>query len=214
MELQTQDAGSASHPRTMAVPHRALRREPVVFGQALELLLADVEELNARAREALAGLGLALRESLRVAYPGALWASAIGILSGAIYPHLSTPLAEFALGRRFMTRALQTRMGAAMRAHARVVGPQRTLLRLSQNLRTLNNFLGASVHELPRHVGWELVLRPLPEFFLADGVRGEPPHFTRGVLTTAFQATGVSSIQMSVVGHNEPLAMSTFHITF
>jgi uncharacterized protein (TIGR02265 family) len=214
MELQTQDAGSAFHTRTMAEPHRAIRREPVVFGHALELLLADAEALGARAREALAGLGLSLREPLHVAYPGALWAGAIHILSGTLYPHLSTPRAERALGRRFMESTLQSRMGAAMIAHARAVGPQRTLLRLSQYLRTMNNFLGVSARELPRHAGWELVLRPLPEFFLSAGVHGEPPHFTQGALTTLFQAAGVSGFRMGLVDHDESLAKSTFHLAF
>ncbi|MFY0570957.1 DUF2378 family protein [Archangium lansingense] len=198
----------------MSVPHRAIRREPVVFGHALELVLADAEALGSRASEALAGLGLSLNEPLRAAYPGALWAGAIHILSEALYPHLSTPKAEFALGRRFMERALQSRLGAAMMAHAKVIGPQRTLQRLTHNLRAFNNFLGASARELPGQAGWELVMRPLPEFFLAPGVYGEPPQFTRGMLTTAFHTAGLSRVRMDVVHHEASLGMSIFHLAF
>jgi uncharacterized protein (TIGR02265 family) len=214
MELQTQHAWNTPPTRTTSVPHRTLRREPVVFGHALETLLAGAGTLGPQALEALAGLGLSPREPLRAAYPGVVWTGAIHVLSSVLYPHLSASKAEFALGRRFTEQSLVTRMGAAMHAHARAVGPERTLLRLSHNLRTSNNFIGAAARELPGQRGWELVMRPLPEFLLMAETHGEPPHFTRGVLTTTFHAAGVSSFRMEVVRHDEQLGASTFHITF
>ena len=214
MELQPQNTWSTPLPRTNAVPHRALRREPVVFGHALETLMAGAGTLGPQALDALAGLGLSPGEPLRAAYPGVLWTGAIHVLSSVLYPHLSAPRAEFMLGRGFMEHSLVTRMGVAMNAHARAVGPERTLLRLTHNLRTLNNFMGAAARELPGQRGWELVMRPLPEFLLMAETHGEPPHFTRGVLTTAFHAAGVSSFRMEVVRYDEQLGAATFHITF
>jgi uncharacterized protein (TIGR02265 family) len=134
--------------------------------------------------------------------------------ASVLYPHLSAPKAEFMLGRRFMEQSLSTRMGAAMHAHARAVGPERTLQRLSHNLRTVNNFMGATARALPGHRGWELVIRPLPEFLLMAETHGEPPHFTRGVLTTVFHTAGVSGFRMEVVRHDEQLGASTFHLSF
>ncbi|WP_158501966.1 DUF2378 family protein [Vitiosangium sp. GDMCC 1.1324] len=206
MEQHTHSAWSTSH--------HAIRREPVVFGHALEHLLADVELLQPRAQEALAGLGLSLHEPLHAAYPGAVWVGAIHVLSDALYPHLSPSRAHVALGRRFMEKTLQSRLGAAMNAHARAIGPERMLSRLSHQFRMMNNFLGVSVHERPAHAGWELVIRPLPEFLLLPGVHGEPPHFTRGALTTAFQAAGVSGVRMNLVDHDATLGASVFHVTF
>ncbi|QRK12100.1 DUF2378 family protein [Archangium violaceum] len=191
----------------------SLRREPVVFGHVMELLLTDMELLHPRASEALAGLGLSSREPHAI-YPSAAWVGAIHVLSGALYSHLSSPGAEFALGRRFMARILRSRMGEVMNARARAVGPERTMHRLPNQLRMLNNYLGASVHELPGKSRWELTLRPLPEFFLSSGVHVEPPQFTRGALTTAFQAAGVSGIQMDLVRHDASLGTSSFHLTF
>ncbi|WNG33103.1 DUF2378 family protein [Archangium violaceum] len=193
-------------------PH-SLRREPVVFGHVMELLLTDLELIHPRAREALAGMGLSSGEPHAV-YSSAAWVGAIHVLSGALYSHLSSPSAEFALGRRFMARLLRSRLGEVMNTRARATGPERTLHRLPNQLRMLNNYLGASVHALPGAGRWELSLRPLPEFFLSAGVHVEPPHFTRGAIITSFQAAGVFDLQMDLMRHDVSLGTSTFHLTF
>lgn len=214
MDLQLQNDGYTPRSRTLSPLPRAVRREAVVFGHALELLLADAGALGPQALGVLGALGLSPREPLQAAYPGSLWAGAIRVLSSALYPHLPSHRAEFALGRRFQECLLQSRIGAAMNAHAQLVGPERTLQRLPNILRAMNNFLDASARELPQGNGWELVLRPLPEFSAHAESLGEPPHFARGVITTAFQAAGVSTIHVDVVRHDAVLGASTFHVTF
>ncbi len=192
---------------------RECRREPVVFGHALETLLAEAEVLAPHTLGALARLGLS-PYALEVAYPAQVGAEALAILVQALSADLGTAGAEFLLGQRCCERVQHSRMGAAMTAHARVVGPERTLLRTARNLRTANNFTDATVRPLPGGQGWELVTSPLPEFSTVRGLRMDPPHFLRGMLTRAFEAAGVSGVRMELVAHDEASGTATFHVFF
>ncbi len=193
---------------------REFGREPVVFGHALETLLAEAEVLTPHALDTLGRLGLAPLYPLEVAYPCEVWAEAIDTLVRALSADVGTARAEFLLGQRYAERALRSRIGSAMNAHARVVGPERTLLRTARNLRTTNNFTDATVRELPGGKGWELVTRPLPEFAASKWLRMDPPHFLRGVLTRSFEAAGAEGVRMELVGHDETRGSATFHVFF
>jgi uncharacterized protein (TIGR02265 family) len=198
----------------LAETSQGFGREPVVFGHALETLMAEAEVLVPHALDDLAGLGLSPLHPLEVAYPGELWSEALGILVRALSADLGTAAAEFLLGQRYCDRSLRSRLGSAMNAHARVVGPERTLLRTARNLRTANNFTDATVRALPGGRGWELVTSPLPEFAAARWLRMEPPHFLRGVLTRALESAGADGVRMELVDHDEARGTSTFHVFF
>ncbi|XXF74930.1 DUF2378 family protein [Myxococcaceae bacterium GXIMD 01537] len=189
-----------------------VRRIPVVFGPALELLLAEAGHLGPSTLQALGRLGLTPRASLDAAYAAAVWPAAIRILADAT--NQDPARAEFVLGQRFMERALRSRMGVAMSAHARAVGPERTLARLSHHLRALNNFMDASVRERSLGGGWDVTLRPLPEFACLGAAASEPPHFTRGVLTTGFHASGVPGVRVDVVRQDTVLGSASFRVGF
>src|SRR5690349_7451689 len=107
---------------------REFVREPVVFGHALETLMAEAEALVPQALGELAQLGLSPLQPLEVAYPGVMWAEALDFVARALSADLDRAGAEFLLGQRYCERALRSRMGSAMNAQARVVGPERTLL--------------------------------------------------------------------------------------
>jgi uncharacterized protein (TIGR02265 family) len=189
-------------------------REPVVFGHALETLLAEAEVLAPHTLDALARLGLSPLHPLEVAYPEEVWSEALHILVQALSADLGTSAAEFLLGQRYSERALRSRLGSAMNSHARVVGPERTLMRTARNLRTANNFTDATVRALPGGKGWELVTSPLRQFAASMRLRMDPPHFLRGVLTRSFEAAGARGVRMELVDHHEASGTATFHVFF
>jgi uncharacterized protein (TIGR02265 family) len=151
---------------------------------------------------------------LDVAYPAAVWSEALRILVQALSADLGTAAAEFLLGQRYAERALRSRIGSALNAHARVVGPERTLMRTARNLRMANNFIDAAVRELPGGRSWELVTRPLQPFSGRGMPSMDPPHFQRGVLTHNLMAAGAREVRMEVVEHDEACGRATFHAFF
>ncbi|MFL5344882.1 MAG: DUF2378 family protein [Hyalangium sp.] len=192
---------------------REFGREPVVFGHALETLVAEAEVVAPHMLGTLERLELGPSYPLEVAYPCEVWAEALDILVRALSADVGSARAEFLLGQRYGERALRSRIGSAMNAHARVVGPERTLRRTARNLRTNNNFTDATVRALPGGNGWELITRPLPEFATSKWLRMDPPHFLRGVLTRSFEAAW-GGAHMELVDHDETRGSSTFHVFF
>jgi uncharacterized protein (TIGR02265 family) len=193
---------------------REFGSEPVVFGHALETLMAEAEVLTPHLLGQLSCLGLSPLRTLEVAYPGEVWSEALGLMVQALSADLGTAAAEFMLGQRYGERALRSRIGSAMNAHARVVGPERTLMRTARNLRMANNFTDATVRALPGGTGWELVTSPLAKFTASKWLRMDPPHFLRGVLMRSFEAAGAGGVRMELVGHNETRGTATFHVFF
>ncbi|MCY1017897.1 DUF2378 family protein [Pyxidicoccus sp. MSG2] len=181
-------------------------REPVVFGHALEALLAAADPLTPARLAALEQLGLNTHRPLLAAYPFAVWPEAIRLLAG-------TEAGQYALGQRFLECVQQSKVGAALHDFAKVVGAERMLLRMSRNIRSSNNVLDALVTPRSEDTGWELLVRPLAEFTHVPGLRAEPPHFVRGLLTSAFQQAGARLARVELLRHDAACATSTFHVT-
>jgi uncharacterized protein (TIGR02265 family) len=181
-------------------------REPVVFGHALEALLAAADPLTPARLAALEQLGLNTHRPLLAAYPFAIWPEAIRLLAG-------TEAGQYALGQRFLERVQQSKVGAALHDFAKVVGAERMLLRMSRNIRSTNNVLDAMVTPRSEDTGWELLVRPLVEFTHISGLLAEPPHFVRGLLTSAFQQAGARTARVELLRHDAARATSTFHVT-
>jgi uncharacterized protein (TIGR02265 family) len=191
-----------------------ITREPVVFGHALETLVAEAEVLAPHTLDALGRLGLVPLYPLEVAYPVEVWSEAQRILVQALSADLGTAAAEFLLGQRYADRAQRSRIGAALNAHARVVGPERTLMRTARNLRMANNFIDAAVRELPGGKGWELIVKPLAPFHGLRRPCMDPPHFLRGALSRDLEAAGARGVRMELVEHDAARGMATFHVFF
>jgi uncharacterized protein (TIGR02265 family) len=187
-------------------------REPVVFGHALETLLAAAEPLTPTTLAALERLGVSPLRPLQAAYPCAVMPEAIRLLARAEAPSGDTEAAEYALGQRFAERSRQSKLGAAMHDFARVVGAERMLLRMSRNIRSTNNYLEAVVTPRDEDTGWRLLIRPVAEFARVPGLRAEPPHFIRGLLTAALQQAGAPSARVELLHHDPVRLTNTFHV--
>lgn len=60
--------------------------------------------------------------------------------------------------------------------------------------------------------GWRLLIRPVAEFARVPGLRAEPPHFIRGLLTAALQQAGAPSARVELLHHDPVRLTNTFHV--
>lgn len=87
-------------------------------------------------------------------------------------------------------------------------------MRTARNLRMANNFIDATVRELPGGKGWELVTRPLQPFSGLAMPCMDPPHFQRGALSRGLEAAGARGVRMELVAHDEARGTAMFHVFF
>lgn len=114
--------------------------EPLIFAQTIEGLLRALGSLSVRDVEALRACGIDATKPLLPAYPLAQFIAAMDWAGERALPGRPSLEQTRELGRRFMDAYQQTLVGRAMVAGMRVIGPWRTLQRLTTKFRTGNNF--------------------------------------------------------------------------
>jgi uncharacterized protein (TIGR02265 family) len=136
MEPQNRDEAPALTP--------AMRRgeAELVFQHAVEGLFhvglkgRVTPALQARLRAA----GLDLTRPLMPAYPRAAWNHFIQLTAEALWPDEPAERAYHALGRQLLLGYSRTLMGGAIIRLLRLIGPRRTLDRMTQNFRSGGNY--------------------------------------------------------------------------
>lgn len=138
--------------------------EPVVFAQSFEsLFLHGLKgRLDATALRQLRELGVDLQD-LQSAYPAATWAAALKVAAEAAFPQSTPHQARFEMGRSLLQGFDATLVGRAAVALARVIGPRRTLARMTRNTRTSNNYIESLMEEHPAG-GLRMVSTIVPAF--------------------------------------------------
>jgi uncharacterized protein (TIGR02265 family) len=115
--------------------------EKLIFSQTFEgIFRALGPRLDPSLSAALRQLGLDTQKPLEPAYPLAVFLEAVRLIGQRLFPELDADGQAHALGREFMDGYSQTMVGRAMVGMMRVLGPRRTLERLSRQFRTGNNF--------------------------------------------------------------------------
>lgn len=134
---------SQSHRDAPAQSTAAKRGEAeLVFQHAVEgLFLVGLKgqvtpPLQARLREA----GLDLSRPLLPAYPRAAWNHFIQVTAETLWPTEPDERAYHALGRQLLLGYSRTLMGGAIVRLLRLIGPRRTLDRMTQNFRSGGNY--------------------------------------------------------------------------
>ncbi|WP_223640892.1 DUF2378 family protein [Corallococcus sp. EGB] len=172
------------------------RLEQVVFGHTVEGLLGALEgHLDAPLRARLKRVGLDLEQELEPAYPREQWHQMVSLAAEALFPNLSPHQSHWLLGQRFLTAYFSTRMGRALQAVLKILGPARALERTARNLASGSNFLSVDVERLAG-TDYRLMVShgsDRPEFI------GALCHF--GTLTT-----GVKGLTTVVEAHASPSA--------
>lgn len=158
--------------------------EPAFFGPAFEALylrgLGD--QVTPGLRKKLADLGVDLSRPLHAAYTFDTWLQCLVCAADELHPEVERPEAITRLGTAFFHGFQSTLIGKAIFQMSRLIGVERTLLRMDRNGRTTNN-LYRSTSELlgPRHVRLSSFLE---EGFVGrvGPVQWGPAHFQSGIV--------------------------------
>lgn len=115
--------------------------DKLIFSQTVEgIFRALGPRLDAELSARLKAIGVDPDRALRPAYPLDVFRQVMALSAAALFPELDAHQRMVALGRAFIDGYSQTMVGRAMVGMMRVIGPRRTLERLSRQFRTGNNF--------------------------------------------------------------------------
>jgi uncharacterized protein (TIGR02265 family) len=180
-----------------------VRKEPVIFGHAVEALFDFVMKgrLDAAVRQRFRALGIELDQPLHVAYPVPVWFDAIALCAELAHPGVPRDEAWYRIGRQLSVGYSHTALGKALFGLTRLVGWKRAQQRLTRVLQTGCNYLKTQGVELPEG-GFEVTLTVLPEFREAlGGHPGFDPHFMHGCLEGILDAGGAPYSRAEQVSH-------------
>ncbi|HEX5746984.1 MAG TPA: DUF2378 family protein [Archangium sp.] len=149
----------------------------------------------------LTALGVDPRKPLLPAYPVETYTALIDFITGRLWPDMPQEEAGFELGRAFMRAYQETLMGKAVFSVTKLLGPHRTLERMSRNFRSANNYtetrlrkVGPSTYEL----WFNYALRTA---------------YFRGLLTEALERAGAKGILVTLAASG-PSGEATFRISW
>ncbi len=176
--------------------------EKLIFNGAMEGLMQSVRtDVSPRCRSRLKDLGFDVGAKSMPAYPAELWAGIVTVLAEEIYPSLSPHDGERKLAMRTVEVFAQGVIGGAMFTVANLLGPDRTVRRMTRNFRTSSNFLETSCTEIAPHTY---------EIFIND-VSGVPG-FYAGLLEGGFLKVGAR--ELSVVIHDKTEPSATYRVNW
>lgn len=164
----------------------------VVFEQVVEgIVRAFGPRLTPEIKARWLALGIPLEGKTLPAYPLTAWAAGLDVLRTAYFKDLRPDDGFYALGRAFIDGYFDTRMGAAVLALMKVLGPARVMRKLTNQFRSANNFAVVNVRELG------------PTAVELDMNGGGHPHFTRGLLARGLQVAGAKDISVNLLEGTE-----------
>jgi len=124
--------------------------ERLVFSSVVEGLLKHGlgSEVSPALRQRLKAEGIDLDRPLLPAYPVKAWERCLRHIVDSAYPHLASEQGFRRLGKQMADGYAQTLIGRALYAVMRLIGPNRTLKRMAQNLGSSDNYTNVTLVEL------------------------------------------------------------------
>jgi uncharacterized protein (TIGR02265 family) len=163
----------------------------MVFSQAVEgLLRALGTRLDDGAKDRLKVIGLDVRTRLQPAYTLTVWTEVMRFGATLVAPSRPPQEQMFELGRRFIEGYSETIVGKAMLTALKVLGPKRTLERMSRNFRSGNSYTET-----------KLEAKGPTEFTLWFNEVKEP-EFYRGMLEAGVTRAGAKNIRVKTMSHD------------
>lgn len=166
-----------------------MQEEDVVFDVTVEALFRralDTRMTDAlRARLKDAGIDLSTR--FKPLYPRVTFYRGVVLVIEELFPGVPRDRALFDLGGIFFDGYVRTWVGKAAISVMKVLGPRRTMGRMTQNFRSTNNYMQTELNEVsPTHVELSLSQHS-----------GVPAYF-QGTIFRALTLMGVRGLQVNV----------------
>ena len=176
-------------------------KEMLVYDYTMESLLRVLgQPLTAEHLSGLRALGVDPHQ-LQPAYSVELYTQVLNFIVAELWPGLPREEAGFELGRAFLRAYQQTAMGRAVAAVTRVIGPHRSLERMSRNFRSANNYTETRLHKVGPST-YELWFN----YALRTG-------YFRGLLTEALEKAGAQGLSVTLTS-SKPSGEATFRISW
>lgn len=164
-------------------PRRRLVQERIIFEDVVVAMLRAMgPALTPQVEAKLAAVGWKKKFP---AYPLTTWRDFLRICREAAFPHVPEREGYRRLGMRFVDGYSTTLLGAALAKMVGLLGPERSLRRVTQSFRSANNFTETAVSVLAdgSHALW------------MNGV--DDADFTVGILQRGLELTGAKGIDIT-----------------
>lgn len=140
--------------------------EKVVFGQSMEGIYRALTPHTPQERAAFLKAGVT-KDHFDAAYPLQSWMEILDACAASRFASLDEQARFVEVGRLFFSGFQKTLIGSALMAMLKILGPRRTLERLTRNFRTANNFTEGTLETLaPNHHLVRINYTARPGFYL------------------------------------------------
>jgi uncharacterized protein (TIGR02265 family) len=162
----------------------------LVFSQTVEGLFRALGPLDGAAREKFRAIGIDPGARLEPAYPVDQYVAMQKVAVEVFAPDLPFSLGIETLGRRFVDGYGETIVGKAVLVTMKLLGPKRTLERLSRTLSTGSSFFETKLSEFSPGV-WHLWLN-----------RVTFPGWYVGLIRRGLELAGAKGVELKVLQHD------------
>ena len=178
-----QPAGISSTPRSVWV----------TFGTAFEALYlrAFADKVTPELKAKLKAMGLNL-DKLDAAYPNSTWVNTLEVAGKTFFPSESPEIAYTKMGERLVESYFETLIGIPLLAISKLLGPHRTLGRMTKNFRTSNNYTET-----------DLVQRGPHEYEMWVNEPGDSRYITLGVMQHGLRLTGSPKTKIELLSADD-----------
>lgn len=175
--------------------------EKLIFSQTVEGLLRSLGgKLTPELVAGMQARGIDPAATLLPAYPQETFTTVVTWLAAQLYPKLPVDDAIAQVGRGFMDGYGETMVGRAMLAMIRLIGPRRTLERVTRQFRTGNNYSDT-----------RLTARSATEYDLWVNEVSMVGWYL-GIIARGVELAGAKGVKVTLLSHDASGA--NFHVTW
>jgi len=164
----------------------------LVFSQTVEGLLRAIGPLDDDAKQKFRAIGFDPDARLEPAYPVDKYVAMQKVAVEVFAPHVPVAEGIETMGRRFVDGYGETIVGRAVLVTMKLLGPRRTLERLSRTLSTGSSFFETKLEEFKPGV-WHLWLN-----------RVTFPGWYVGLIRRGLELAGAKDVELKVLQHDGP----------
>lgn len=184
-------------------PRVVKREDQRVFAPVVEGLLRHGvgERVTPRLRERLKQVGLELDRPLLPAYPVTQWIHCLHIIVAELYPDVPREEGFRQLAAHHVEGYGRTLVGRALLRLLRLLGPKRTVYRMTQALRSSDNYTEVRLEELGP-CRYELWMNSALD----------TPGYAEALFVSFLRVSGAEEAQASIVRQDEE--STTYHLSW